>query len=117
MLPYYDEHCLVSNVHHPVALPSPDPTLTFTNVTRVLESVRSVDRPGGVLELPGRVQDKIRQDYATSEQRWNVMVRYWLQSMPNASWNVLAGRLHRWEDATALEAMKQYIQIPTGLLL
>ena len=116
MLSYYDDHCLVSTVHHPVPPPSPDPTLTFTNVTRVLESVRDLDRLGDVLNVPYSVRGKINRDYATTEQQRNDTVSYWLQSMPNSSWNVLLSRLYSWEEMTALEAEKQYIQNPTGML-
>ena len=116
MLSYYDDHCIVSTIHHPVSPPSPDPTLTFTNVTRVLESVRGVVRLGIVLNVPGSVEDKIGRDYASPEQQRNAMVNYWLQSVPNSSWNVLSGWLYRLEETTALEAMKQYIQNPTGML-
>ena len=113
---YYNDHCLVSTVHLPVPPPSPDPTLTFTNVTRVLESVRDVDRLSGVLNVPLSVRDKIRRDYATSEQQRKAMVRYGLQSTPSFSWNMLSGWLYYWEETTALEAAKQYIQNPTGML-
>ena len=113
MSPYYDDHCLISS---PVPLPSPDSTLILTNVTRVLESVWDMENLGAVLNVPLRVQGKIGRDYATPEQRKNAMVEYWLQSVPNASWSVLAGRFYLLEKTAALEAVKQYIQSPTGML-
>ena len=116
MLSYYDDHCLASTVHHLAPLPSPDSTLTITNVTRVLEREKSVGGPGDVLDVPLTVLDIIRGDYATPEQQKNAMVSYWLQSMPNASWNVLGGRLHLYKEMTALEPVKQYIQNPAGML-
>ena len=116
MLPYYDDHCLVSNVYHPVSPSFPDPTLTFTNVTRVLESMKDVDSLVDVLNVPDSVEYKISQDYATPEQQRNAIVRYWLQSMPNASWSGLAGGLYIMEEMTTLEAVKQYFHNPTGML-
>ena len=114
VVPYYGDHTLVSTVHHPVSFP--DPTLTFTNVTKALESVRNVGVLGMVLNVPPSVRDKISRDYATPEQQWNATVSHWLQSTPNASWSVLGGRLYLGEETAALKAVKQYIQSPTGML-
>ena len=59
------------------------------------------------------VQDNIKQDASQDEQK-EVVWRYWLNYVPNASWGELAGKLHYKGEKEVLEIVKKYFERSPG---
>lgn len=71
-------------------------------VGRVMKKVKDCVSVGASLDVPRSKR------HATRE--------YWLQTLPDASWERLAGVLYYWEEERALKAVKEYLQSPQGKL-
>jgi len=80
-----------------------DPTFTLTNVTTAIESVEDWDDLGYFLLVP-------------YEKRGNreEMLRYFITTMPNASWETLAGGLYRQQEHAALETATKFFKPKPG---
>jgi len=107
---YFSEAvCLHSHSELPVESPSSsfslpaDPTFTLTNVTTAIESVEDWDDLGYFLLVP-------------YEKRGNreEMLRYFITTMPNASWETLAGGLYRQQEHAALETATKFFKPKPG---
>jgi len=81
------------------AEPIQHPTFTLTNVTTAIESVEDWDDLGYFLLVP-------------YEKRGNreEMLRYFITTMPNASWETLAGGLYRQQEHAALETATKFFK-------
>ena len=66
------------------------------------------------LRVPVSKRDQITRQFHTPEQKREALVAYWLQVVPNASWEVLAGALYFWENSKAVEATKKFISAVKG---
>ena len=93
---------------------SADPSLTTKNVSSVLETVRSWWAVCAVLDVPLSRRELIEMEHTSEPQRKQAAVDWWLRYSPTASWTWLAGNLYRWEERTALEAVREHIQKETA---
>lgn len=86
----------------------------------VTKSVKKWDELGHIysgLGVPGAVIDKIKSNtaYKTEKQKKEALLLYYLHTVPMASWQNVAGALHRMEEVTALEAVNVFLQsTPAG---
>ena len=112
--------------------PCADPTLTSNNLLQALASVHDwhslgygavfdgrmsgdddVYIGGGTgLGVPVAVCEEIRYsaDYQTEEEKKKAMLLYYLYTMPQPSWQTVAGALYNKEEVTALEAVKVFLK-------
>ena len=104
---------IISPNHCPVPL---DLTLTPSNVSTVLHTVRDLERLGyDVLDLPSSVYESIKSNRSFSHDKQRMaLINHYLLYHPLASWAHLAGRLYFWEEHTALQQARQYITQQTG---
>ena len=106
--------------------PCADPTLTINNLLQALASVHnwhtlgcgSVYVGGGDgLGVPVAVCSEIRDsaDYQTEEEKKKAMLLYYLRTVPQPSWQTVAGALYGMEEeVTALEAVKVFLKHTPG---
>ena len=101
--------------------PCADPTLTINNLRLVMASVKNwydlgwFD-PGGYaggLDVPLAVCNEIRAStaYQTEEEKKEALLLYYLDTMPMASWQNVAGALHSMKEETALQAVKAFLKL------
>ena len=72
------------------------------------------------LGVPGAVIDKINFNtaYKTKKEKKEALLLYYLHTVARASWQNVAGALHRMEEVTALEAVNVFLQsTPAGELI
>ena len=99
-----------------------DGTLTTSNVCQALASVKDWHSLGyytGGLGVPGAVCNDIRDNRPnkTEEEKKTEMLVYYLHTMPQASWQTIAGALYYMkEEVTALEAVKRFLHHTPGQL-
>ena len=101
-----------------------DGTLTTSNVCQALASVKNWRSLGcmymyfGGLLVPTAVGDHIRnnQPNKTEEEKKTEMLVYYLHTVPQASWQTIAGALYFMEEVTALEAVKRFLHHTPGQL-
>ena len=98
-----------------------DGTLTTSNVCQALASVKNWYGLGvyfGGLLVPTAVGDDIRdnQPNKTEEEKKTEMLVYYLHTMPQASWQTIAGALYYRKEVTALEAVKRFLHHTPGQL-
>ena len=105
--------------------PCADPTLTINNLLQALASVHDWHSLGwgGMyggtgLGVPIAVCNEIRfsADYQTEEEKKKAMLLYYLHTVPQPSWQTVAGALYRMEEegVTALEAVKVFLKHTPG---
>ena len=98
-----------------------DGTLTTSNVCRALASVKdwySLGYYTGGLGISPTVHDDIRDNRPnkTEEEKKTEMLVYYLHTVPQASWQTIAGALYKREEVTALEAVKRFLHHTPGQL-
>ena len=97
--------------------PCADPTLTINNLRLVMASVKNwygLGLSSGGLDVPNAVCDEIRDStaYQTEEEKKEALLLYYLDTMPMASWQDVAGALHYMkEEETALQAVKALLKL------
>ena len=52
-------------------------------------------------------------DYKTEEEKKAAMLKYFLDTVPMASWQMVAGALHWWEEEKELKMVKPFLP-PSG---
>ena len=69
-----------------------------------------------VLGVPWSVMDNMRASpsHSTEEVKRTAGLQYYLQTVPGASWEVIAGVLWSMEEHTALEEVRQHLQPTCG---
>ena len=88
-----------------------DASFTLPNVLAAVKAVLGVETLGGVLEVPDTKREEARQQSASDEERREGLVRYFLHTHPNASWEWLGGQLQWWEgEDVALQNVKMHIK-------
>ena len=103
--------------------PCADPTLTINNLRLVMASVKNWHNLGlsvGGLSVPTAVCNEIRYStaYQTEEEKKEALLLYYLDTMPMASWQNVAGALHWRKEVTALQAVKVFLKFtPAGQLI
>ena len=92
-----------------------DGTLTTSNVCQALASVKDWHSLGVSV---GAVRDDIRdkRPNKTEEEKKTEMLVYYLHTVPQASWQTIAGALYYREEVTALEAVKRFLHHTPGQL-
>ena len=100
-----------------------DGTLTTSNVCQALESVKNwyslgCKYTGGLRVPPEAVRDNIRDNRPnkTEVEKKTEMLVYYLHTVPQASWQTIAGALYYREEVTALEAVKRFLHHTPGQL-
>ena len=88
-----------------------DTTLTCSNVLAALSTVEE-KRLGSVLEVPPTKRRELKE-HSEDDYRKRLITHY-LQSSPCASWEDIGGQLLYWEEASALDAVKQFLQPEEG---
>ena len=102
--------------------PCADPTLTINNLLQALASVDGWfslgcgNVYGDGLGIPGAVCHEIEDsaDYQTEEEKKKAMLLYYLRTVPQPSWQTVAGALYWREEVTALEAVKVFLKHTPG---
>ena len=94
-----------------------DPTLNYNNLHRLTASVKNWRGLGDYhsgLGVPPAVLSEINTAYQTKEKKKGLLL-YFLHNVPMASWQRVAGALHRRGEKTALEAVRAFtIFTPAG---
>ena len=96
-----------------------DPTLTVNNLRLVTSSVQNWISLGNYhygLGVPPAVLTEISFDPAilTKEDKMTAMLQYFLNNVPMASWQKVAGVLYRWKEEKALQAAKVFLPVTPG---
>ena len=92
------------------------PSDASLTLPKVLAAVRTVDvgRLGRVLEVPLPKRDEVKQQSASVEERREGLVKYYMDTYPNASWEDLGGKLLSLEEDAAMEEVKVHIKPTQG---
>jgi len=88
----------------PLSLLPADPTFTLTNVTTAVESVEHLDKVGVYLDVPSA--------------QWlsrDLILQYIITTLPDASWQTLAGALYYLKHDAALTRVTKYFQPQPGI--
>ena len=80
------------------------PTFTYFNVLSSVQTVKNWDELGKYLQVPSHKRQKNK----------DIMVNYFVTSVPNASWEKLAGALYYYGEENALKKVKTYFQRKPG---
>ena len=114
-----DQHVLVmgenQQLHFVSMLCYPsDASLTLPNVLAAVRTVQDVGTLGGVLGVPGTKRDEVVQQSGSDDKMREGLVKYYMDTFPNASWEHLGGRLLYWGKDAALEEVKVHIKPTEG---
>ena len=96
-----------------------DPTLTINNLRLVTSSVQdwiSLGNYNSGLGVPWSVLNEISANPAilTEEDKMAAMLQYFLNNVPMASWQKVAGALYRMKEEKALQAAKKFLTVSRG---
>ena len=80
------------------------------NVREVMAEVRAWEKVGTYLGVSHSKQEEIRQQSSTKRKRSLALGDYWVNTVPDASWEKLARMLYREGEERALVVTKQYLQ-------
>ena len=83
------------------------PTFTFFNVLSSVLTVENWDQLGKYLQVPSHKREESK----------DIMVNYFVTSVPNASWEKLAGALYYYGEENALTVVKSYFQRNPGTFM
>ncbi len=90
-----------------------DPTLTEEKVNRVMGEVGDWRWVGDSLGVPNSRRNQIKDTHSTEEEKKCALVRYYLRTVHDASWERLAGVLYYHQEDSALAVMKELFQFHT----
>ena len=96
-----------------------DPTLTINNLRLATSSVQDWMKLGDYvsgLGIPGPVLREISTNPAimTEEGKMTAMLQYFLNNVPMASWQKVAGALYWMKEEKALHAVKKFLTVSRG---
>ena len=96
-----------------------DPTLTINNLRLVTSSVQNWFDLGNYdygLGVPPPVLNEISDNPAilTEEDKMTAMLQYFLNNVPMASWQKVAGALYWRKEEKALQAAKKFLTVSRG---
>jgi hypothetical protein len=92
-----------------------DASLTPNNVLAALKRVEAMDTLGGVLKVPHNKNEELREQSKTEPERRELLVRYFLQTFPSASWAKIGGELQYWEEEEAFQQVKGRVKPHEGV--
>ena len=105
----WNEHSVV--YCPPLLLVSPsDPTLTVENVREVMAEVGNWKMVGSSLLVPYSKLQEIIQQSSTEREKSLTLGDYWVNTAPDASWEILARVLYREQQERAVAVTKRYLQ-------
>ena len=96
------------------------PSDASLTLPKVLAAVRTVDLKTleiSVLAVPfnkRHKRDEVEQQSASDEERMEGLVKYYMDTHPNASWEHLGGQLLKWGEEAAMEEVKVHIKPTEG---
>ena len=96
-----------------------DPTFTIKNLRLVTSSVQNWWSLGNYLYglgVPVAVLYEISRNPAilTDEDKMTAMLQYFLNNVPMASWQKVAGALYYMKEEKALQAVKKFLTVSRG---
>ena len=91
-----------------------DPNLNVKTLMSLLSTV-SVDRLKQCLQIPLSERMEIHQKSKTQGDQRPSLVQWYLDYSPFADFTDLAGRLYYWEETSALDQVKRYVQTVPGM--
>ena len=98
-------------VYRPPLFVSPsDPTLTVENVREVMAEIGDWERVGSWLYVPYSKRQEISQQSSTEGEKCLALGDYWVNTVPDASWERLAMVLYQCGEERTLAVTKQYLQ-------
>ena len=80
------------------------------NVREVMAEVGDWVNVGSLLDVPHSKQEEISQQSSTEREKSLALVDYWVNTVPDASWEKLATKLYRTGEHRAVAVTKQYLQ-------
>ena len=80
------------------------------NVREVMAEVENWKGVGGMLGVPPSKLLQIKQKSSTRMEKSLALGDYWVNTLPDASWEKLARVLYQWGEEIAVEVTKQYLQ-------
>ena len=98
---------------HGVHFPS-DASLTLPNVLAAVRTVQDVGTLEHVLKVPYTKRYEVERQSASSEGRRDELVKYYVDTSPNASWEHLGGRLLYCGEHAAMKKVKVHIKSTEG---
>ena len=92
------------------------PSDASLTLPKVLAAVRTVDVGilEGVLRVPLTERYEVEQQSASAEERREGLVKYYMDTHPNASWEGLGGGLLYVKEEAAMEEVKVHIKPTEG---
>ena len=96
-----------------------DPTLTINNLRLVTSSVQNWGSLGNYfsgLGVPDAILLDISANHAilTEEDMMTAVLQYFLNNVPMASWQRVAGALYYMKEGKALQAAKKFLTVSRG---
>ncbi len=92
-----------------------DPTLTQEKVNRVMGKVGDWREVGVSLGVPRSRLKQIEDTHSTEEGKKFSLVRYYLRTVHDASWERIAGALYYRHEDSALAVVKELFHSPQGM--
>ncbi len=93
-----------------------DITLTVDNVTRVVlhTSKGWYGALADSMAIPWVIQENIMESHSTVDEQIRAVVKYWVNTLHDASWITLAGVLYEREEHTAKQEALKYCNTTRG---
>ena len=91
-----------------------DPNLNVKTLMSLLSTVR-VDSLGYCLEIPLSKSREIEQKIKAEGDQRQTLIQWYLDCSPIADFIGLAGMLYYWEETSALDQVKRYVQTVPGM--
>ena len=80
------------------------------NVREVMAEVGDWETVGGLLGVPPSKREEIKQQSSTEREKSIALGDYWVNTVPDASWQRLARVLYYEGEERAVVVIKQYVQ-------
>ena len=91
-----------------------DASLTLPKVLAAVRTMRVGILGSEVLGIPYTKRAEVRQQSASDEERREGLVKYYMDTHPNASWERLGGEFRRLGEEAAMEEVKVHIKPTEG---
>lgn len=94
--------------------PLSEMSLTLENVRKVMEGARKWWDIGSCLLIPKGVLHKIAAKYSSDNEKICALASYMVTTLPNITWEDIAGALYKEDENRAVERVKPYISVFDG---